>query len=40
MWNLKNKQNKNKLTGTKNKLVITRREVYWDMSEMGEGSQL
>ena len=42
MWNIKNKQatQTKENTDTENKLVVTRREVYWDVSKMGEGGQL
>ena len=41
MWNLKHKakQNKNKLTDTENRLVVTRGEGGWEMGEMGKRAQ-
>ena len=44
MWNLKNKinnkQNKNKIIDTENRLVDTRGTSAWGYSEMGRGDQL
>ena len=35
-----NKQNKNKLIDTENRLVVTRGEQVWGEGEMGNGGQL
>ena len=38
MWNLKNKQTKNKLIDTENRLVVAR-DGMWEMGKMDEGGQ-
>ena len=42
MWNLnkQTKQNKNRLTDSENKLVVTRGEGVWGVGEIGEGGSI